>query len=84
MSKGERPHTAPQPDNAECWITQYRVRPRNGAWGAWATDRDYRAAEPAVRRADAKREAEKGQQDKGQTGAEVAWRVLKVTQEVVY
>jgi hypothetical protein len=72
----------PAQEQASCWISQYRVRPRKGPWGAWTTDLDYRTAEAAQRRVDGKREDEKQYGEKRR--AEIEWRVLKVTQEVVY
>ena len=71
-------------EKAECWVVQYRVRPRNGVWGAWATGTDYRRKETALKACDDQRAHEEAQQAKFGKSAEVEWRVLHVTQEVVY
>ena len=73
----------PEQEKAECWVAQYRVKSKSSTtWGKWATHQDYRTRDAAVRSCDSMRQvAEKfGLTRK----ADEEWRVLHVTQEVVY
>lgn len=76
--------TEEERERAECWIVQFRVKGRSQKeWGAWSTGSDYRRKDTAVEQCDMQRQVEAGREAKGGT-ARTEWRVLKVSQEVVY
>lgn len=67
-------------ESAEAYVVQYRVKSKSSTtWGKWAMWRDYRRPQTAQAECDRKRMVATQH-----SGAAEEWRVLHVTQEVVY
>lgn len=75
-----QPNEEPEQETAETFIVQYRVKSKSSkAWGAWTIHRDYLRAETAAVECGKKRMAARKN-----VKSDEEWRVLHVTQEVVF